>query len=351
VAVLERLGIADVVGGAPFYGVRYYADGLVAEGRFPAASGVPAAGRGQRRRHLDQVLFAAAAATSGVTARTGMRVDAPLWERGRVAGLIVAGQECRAPLLVAADGARSHLRRLLGLDGPAPHGRRVGMRMHFRLAVGQIQPPWVEVFLGHGYELYVTPLPDQEILVAGLAEPTCLAGGAEAGLRRWVAEQPVLHARLAGAEQRSVLLGMSPLGLRARAGVTSSVVLLGDAAGSLDPITGGGMAQALLSAELLARYVSRYWGAGDDWLWEYDRARRALLWDERLLTQVVLGLAAHPLLARQTLRLLNTMPTFFSYLLGIAGGIRGIGACGSAALCSKPFRITRRGRAGSTSEM
>jgi flavin-dependent dehydrogenase len=340
VGVLERLGLADAVGGAPFSGVRYYADGLVAEGRFPAITGVPATGRGQRRHHLDQVLFAAAAATSGVTARTGMRVDAPLWERGRVAGLIVAGQERRAPLVVAADGAHSRLRRQIGLDGLPPQRWRVGMRTHFRLAVGQVQPPWVEVFLGHAYELYVTPLPDQEILVAGLAERACLAGGAEACLRRWVAEQPVLHARLAGAEQRSVLLGMSPLGLRARAGVTSSVVLLGDAAGSLDPITGGGMAQALLSAELLARYVSRYCGAGDDWLWEYDRARRALLWDERLLTQVVLGLAAHPLLARQTLRLLNTMPAFFSHLLGIAGGIRGTGACGSAALCSKPSRIT-----------
>jgi flavin-dependent dehydrogenase len=331
VGVLERLGLADAVGGAPFSGVRYYADGLVAEGRFPAITGIPATGRGQRRHHLDQVLFAAAAATSGVTARTGMRVDAPLWERGRVAGLIVAGQERRAPLVVAADGAHSRLRRQIGLDGLPPQRWRVGMRAHFRLAVGQVQPPWVEVFLGHGYELYVTPLPDQEILVAGLAERASLAGGAEACLRRWVAEQPVLHARLAGAEQRSVLLGMSPLGLRARAGVTSSVVLLGDAAGSLDPITGGGMAQALLSAELLARYMSRYCGAGDDWLWEYDGARRALLWDERLLTQVVLGLAAHPLLARQILRLLNTLPAFFSHLLGIAGGIRGIGACGSAA--------------------
>jgi flavin-dependent dehydrogenase len=277
VAVLERLGIADAVGGAPFYGVRYYVDGLVAEGRFPAASGVPAAGRGQRRRHLDQVLFAEAAATSGVTARTGMRVDAPLWEHGRVVGLIVAGQEYRAPLVVAADGAHSHLRRLLGLDGPSPRRQRVGVRTHIRLAAGQVQPAWVEVFLGHGYELYVTPLPDQEILVAGLAEHACLAGGAEACLRRWVAEQQILHTRLAGAKQRSVLLGMSPLGLRARAGVTSSVVLLGDAAGSLDPITGGGMAQALLSAELLARYVSWYWGAGDDWLREYDRAPRAAL--------------------------------------------------------------------------
>jgi hypothetical protein len=45
-AVLERLGLADAVGGVPFYGVRYYAGSLVAEGRFPTVAGIPASGRG-----------------------------------------------------------------------------------------------------------------------------------------------------------------------------------------------------------------------------------------------------------------------------------------------------------------
>jgi menaquinone-9 beta-reductase len=321
VGALMRLGLADAIGGAPFYGVRYYMDGLVAEGRFPAASGVPAAGRGQRRRHLDQVLFAAAAATSGVSARTGMRVDAPLWERERVVGLIVAGQERRAPLVVVADGARSHLRRLLGLDSPSPRRRRLGVRAHFRLAHGHVQPPWVEIFLGQGYELYVTPLPEGEILVAGLAEQGRLIGGAEASLLRWVGEQPLLRARLEGAERRTALRGMSPLSCRARAGVTPGAVLLGDAAGCLDPITGGGMAQALLSAELLAHAITQRRCSSDTWLWAYDRARQMLLRDERLLTQAVLELAAHPWLARQALRVLRAMPALFSSLIGIAGGV------------------------------
>ena len=46
-----------------------------------------------------------------------------------------------------------------------------------------------------------------------------------------------------------------------------------------------------------------------------------LLWDERLLTQAVLELAAHPWLARQTLRLLGAMPALFSPLIGVAGGV------------------------------
>jgi len=321
VGVLERLGLADAVGGAPFYGVRYYADGLIAEGRFPTVAGVPATGRGQRRRHLDQVLFAAAATTSGVSAQTGMRVEAPLWERGRVAGLVVAGQKRRARLVVAADGAHSQLRRLLALDGMSPRRWRVGVRTHFRLAPGQVQPPWVEIFLGQGYELYVTPLPQGEILVAGLAEHDRVVDGAEASVRRWLTEQPVLRKRLAGAECRTPLRGMSPLSSRARAGVAPGAVLLGDAAGCLDPITGGGMAQALLSAELLAHAITQRRCPSDTWLWAYDRKRRALLRDERLLTQVVLTLASHPWMARQTLRLLRAVPALFSSLIGVAGGV------------------------------
>lgn len=64
VAVLERLELAEAVGGAPFYGVRYHFGGRTAEGRFPEVCGLPIFGRGQRRRHLDEVLFRAAAATT-----------------------------------------------------------------------------------------------------------------------------------------------------------------------------------------------------------------------------------------------------------------------------------------------
>ena len=324
VGVLERLGLADAVGGAPFYGVRYYTGTLIAEGRFPAVAGVPTTGRGQRRRHLDQLLFATAAATPGVTARTGMRVEAPLREGSRVVGLRVGGEPRRAPLVVIADGLHSPLRRQLGLEGRPARRERVGVRTHFGLAPGQTQPPWVEVFIGQGYELYVTPLPANEILVAALAERAAFVGGAAAALRRWISMQPILAARLEGAEQRTAPIGMAPLASSASAGVMPGAVLLGDAAGFLDPITGGGMAQALLTAELLATYLVERRGGYDAWLWAYERERQALLRDYRLLTRLVLGLAAHPWLAHQTLRLLQAIPALFSHLVGVATGARSL---------------------------
>jgi flavin-dependent dehydrogenase len=322
VAALDRMGLREAVGGVPFVGVRYHAGPLVAAGRFPSIDGQTAVGVGQRRWRLDEALFNAAAATAGVTARTGLSVDGPLCEGGRVVGCEVGGRSQRAALVVAADGLHSRVRKLLGLDAPPARRVRVGLRTHFLLAQGKEQPPWVEVFLGHRHELYVTPLPHGEVLVAGLAERDALGGNADAALDDWICAQSVLAERLEGAEQLTRVAGRSPLSQAALVGVGPGVALLGDAAGFLDPITGGGMAQALLTAELLARHIVRGLGTGDAWLWAYEAERRALLKDYGLLTQAVLALADQPRLARFVLTLLRGTPPAMSHLVGVAGGVR-----------------------------
>src|SRR5207245_1045962 len=166
---------------------------------------------------------------------TGMAADAPFCENGRVAGLLVGGEPRRAALVVAADGVHSRMRHLLGLNKPQRR-KRFGTRAHFRLGPGQTQPPWVDVFVCPGYELYVTPLPEKEVLVAGLTYAGALSEPIEQAFHRWWRAQPVLAARLEGAEQVSSLMGTSPLSGNARAGVAPGIVLLGDAAGFLDPI-------------------------------------------------------------------------------------------------------------------
>jgi len=325
VAALDRLSLRETVGGAPFVGVRYHSGSLVAEGRFPPIHGQPSTGIGQRRWRLDEVLFNVAATTNGVRARMGCPVSRPLVEFGRVVGCEVEGRPVRASLVVAADGLHSRLRSALGLDAPLARHVRVGLRTHFRLAPGREQPPWVEIFLGHRHELYVTPLPDREVLVAGLAARDSLRRDARAALRDWIRAQPALAERLQGAVQLSPIAGRSPLSQDASCGVAPGAVLLGDAAGFLDPISGGGMAQGLLTAELLAGYITRYLSAGDAWLWEFERERRQMLRDYRLLTQAMLLLARHPRAAHLSLALLRFLPAAFDHLVGVAGGTRHLG--------------------------
>ena len=329
VAVLDRLGLASAVGGVPLSGVRYHFRGRTATGPFPSANGVAVTGLAQRRAVLDRVLFETAAATPGVTARTRALVERPIVDRGRVIGLMVNGSARRAPLTVAADGARSPLRRALGLDRPARH-RRVGMRAHFQLAAGTEVAPWVDILLGEQHELYVTALPRGEMLVAALANARAFDAPAESLFDRWCRGQRWLADRLRGARRVTRLRGASSLTVRAKRGVGPGVVLLGDAAGSLDPITGGGMTHALECAELLARHAPRAIDEGDGWLGAFERRRRALLFDYALLTRGLLELARHPVAIGLVLAALEAWPGVMSHLVGVAGGTRSLfGAGGS----------------------
>jgi hypothetical protein len=86
------------------------------------------------------------------------------------------------------------------------------------------------------------------------------------------------------------------------------------------------MAQALLTAELLAPFVEKALadgGArGDRWLRQFDRQRRALLRDYHLLTKFVLFLVGRPRLARAMMQLMRRSPRMMAHLIGVAGGVR-----------------------------
>jgi 2-polyprenyl-6-methoxyphenol hydroxylase-like FAD-dependent oxidoreductase len=320
VSALRRLGVADGGDGAEFYGVRYHTGSRVAVGRFPASAEHGDRGRAQRRVVLDQCLFGLAACTGGVTAHPGVAVEGPAFEHARVAGVVVNGCVHRAALVVAADGAHSRMRHRLGLNLPVPR-TRVGARRHYRLPNGAA-PPWVDIFLGRSHEFYVTPLPGHEVLVALLVEADAVETPLEPLFDRWRAEPRALRELLAGAEPISALQA-TPLAAAARRGFAPGVVLLGDAAGFLDPITGGGMAQALVTSERLAHYIKSY-GAehADAWLPSFERERQSLLRDYRLLTRGVLALARRPALARAALAGLSWAPPLFSHLVGVSAGTR-----------------------------
>ncbi len=319
VAALEKLGLDTRNLGAEFYGIRYQFQDRVAEGRFPEMRG-GAPGRGMRRRDLDAALAHLASQTNGVEFHAGVRVSEPLLHHGRVTGLLVEGQPVTARLVVASDGAQSRLRHALGLTLPARR-RRIGMRMHFRRAAGFPAQTHVEIFLGRGYELYVTPLPQDEFLVAALAESEALQGPLEEAFRGWWQLHSSLAARIRAAEPVSDLLATSPLSGRARQRFLPGFVLLGDAAGFTDPITGGGMTQALQTAHLLAHHLAAARGWNEAVLAAYDREREVSLRDYRRVTAGVLWLARHPRLIGPALGAMRGAPRFFSHLLGVSGGV------------------------------
>jgi flavin-dependent dehydrogenase len=320
VGVLRGLELADDVAGRPLTGVHYHLTGGSVRSGFGAGNEPsPPHGIGQKRLHLDATLWAAAARTSGVRATAGARVDELLHERDRVTGVVVNGEPRRACLVVAADGSSSRLRRKLGLERLA-QPRRVGIRTHFRRPRDAKPLSDIEIFLRHGYELYVTPLPNDEVLVAALAHEHAAAGNLRAGFRGWLAREPLLQGWLEGATQTSELMGRAPLVSSTRGREPAGLILIGDAAASVDPITAGGLSLALQSADLLARHAVELLTGSPLARRRFERARAQAIRVHRWLGAGLLALAGRPHLAELARRGFCAHPRTMQALVALAGG-------------------------------
>ncbi|MFD0562311.1 NAD(P)/FAD-dependent oxidoreductase [Kitasatospora saccharophila] len=284
VRALERLGVD--VEGRPFAGIRYLsADGArTAEARFRTGHGL-----GVRRTALHAAL-ADRAEQLGVH-RLAARADGLQLTRHAVT---VGGSTARH--LIAADGLHSPVRRALGLHRPGPdrHPARYGQRRHFSVR------PWsdlVEVHWSRHAEAYVTPVADGTVGVAVL-------GTERLPYDRQLAAFPALLERLGDAPAGPVR-GAGPLRQRAGARVHGRVLLVGDAAGYLDALTGEGVALALASAEAAVRCLAAGRPAG------YERAWRRATRRYRLLTAALLAARHHPRLGPRIVPLAAALPPLF----------------------------------------
>jgi flavin-dependent dehydrogenase len=312
VRALDALGARALLGpddASPLAELRWCEpDGAGAVLRLPAPGGL-----GVRRTALSAAL-AARARAAGAELRAGEEALRHRREPGAAVVVTPAG-ELRARLLVAADGLGSPVRRREGLDVARPRaGGRCGLRRHVAVA------PWsagVEVHFAPGVEAYVTPAGRARVGVAFLFER-----GAEARWETLLARFPALAARLAGAAPASAPRGAGPFARAARARVADRLVLLGDAAGYLDAVTGEGISLALACAlglaDLLPEALAR--GATAEALRPYDRLWARHYRPYAAWTRLVLALARRPALRRRVLALAGRRPAPFEALVARAVG-------------------------------
>ncbi|GII79191.1 oxidoreductase [Sphaerisporangium rufum] len=281
-AALAALGVRPA--GHPLRGIRYLDPRGGAEAPFRAGPGL-----GVRRTTLHAALHARAA-------EVGVRVEAGRVEDVRQGPDSVRAAGMRARWLVAADGLHSPLRRRLGLELPAGGDRRYGLRRHYAV------PPWsgfVEVHWAPRGEAYVTPVGGGLVGVAVLSAERHGYDGHLAGF-------PALLDRLAGAAPATPVRGAGPMRQRARARVAGRVLLVGDAAGYVDALTGEGVSLAVLSARALAGCLRA--GRPE----AYERAWRRLSRRHRALTGALLAARRHPASARLIVPAARRLPAVFA---------------------------------------
>lgn len=311
-AELKSLGLGDPPG-ARVAGLRYISpSGASAVVRFDEAGLGP--GWVVHRDLFDRWLLLHARATSNVRIRQATQVeDVAVNDSG------VEAAGIRAKFIVGADGQKSVLHRRLPFRCITPRRHRIGMSAVVR---GYPATDTVDVYLGAGGEAYVGPAGPDQASVALLLEQGVRA-------KDVLSRIPALR----DVELLRPFIGIGPLGSSVTPAVHDRMLLIGDAAGAVDPITGEGMSLALLSARPAADAIEEAIGTGDMGALErYARTRGKLMEPARRLAELLLVAARHPWLAERAVRSLATKRGLFARLLRAACGVEPLGILAPARL-------------------
>jgi flavin-dependent dehydrogenase len=284
-AVRALRGLGVQVDGYPIRGIRYLDGDQRASAQFRDGPGI-----GVRRTELHRALL------REVQARGVPMLRRPVGHIRQYVGSVgAAGVSAR--YLAAADGLHSPIRRQLGLQRRPrrKHLPRWGLRQHFALA------PWtdfVEVHWSAQAEAYVTPVGPNLVGVA-------ILGGGRGSFTAQLAAFPALLDRLPSRGVTEVR-GAGPLRQQVRRRVSGRVLLVGDAAGYVDALTGEGIALALTSAAALVDCVAR------DRPHDYERQWRVCSRRYRLVTETLLWAGGRPRLRRAIVPAAARAPGLFA---------------------------------------
>jgi len=219
------------------------------------------------RRDLDAALLRAAVG-AGVRFEDGVIVRGPMVDEGdgapRVCGAVFAGRDGRdvrvpAPLVIAADGRRSRLALSLGLTAHPRRPRRWAIGAYFEGVAGVTSFGEMHVRRGRYIGVArVSPSLTNVCLVVpdhrspGEGDPDRRLADPAALLRSQLSRDRLLADRFVAARMVTPPAVLGPLAVDARAAGMRGLLLAGDAAGFIDPMTGDGLRFAVRGGELAA---------------------------------------------------------------------------------------------------
>jgi menaquinone-9 beta-reductase len=308
---LGRLGLSEVVRacGTPLRGVRLHTAGapMLELPFFGTALACT-------RERLDAALLVEAQRAGAEIVRG--RVDDLLWSDGRVAGVRVRApggetHDLPARWAIGADGIGSTVALRAGLARATSRPPRFAIGGHYS-GVADLDA-WVEMYARNGAYAAFNPLgPEFANVLLVMPKARFAAWTADIDRRLDDAVSAMTGGRHALPATRRIgsRVAIGPLTHAVRAPVARGLILVGDAAGFLDPFTGQGLYLAFASAESAAAAVASAAGerARETRAFEtYARRRgRDVAARERLARLVRLLIDVGPLARRAAVRLERT---------------------------------------------
>jgi flavin-dependent dehydrogenase len=264
------------------------------------------------RAGLDALLLDRARA-AGARIRTGVTVERLRLasDRAWVDATDVADPvDFLGRVVVGADGLRSRVAAAAGVTRRAALGPRAALTFHVpdvRANPDGHAPDARMCTFDDGYA-GLAPVPGERVNV-GIVLGRSWFGRLRRAGGRGVARQvlralPIVGDRaLADVEPQDRVAGVMPLGHAVARRAGASWVLVGDAAGFLDPFTGEGLHRAIVSAELAAHEIDALIrGRPGATLEAYERAMRSQFATKDLVCGIVQGFLGRPKLFEYTAR-------------------------------------------------
>jgi flavin-dependent dehydrogenase len=257
-AMLDRLGVSDAIRSRalPVTGMTVTGPGGA---RIVGTYGRGIGGLAITRCELDRLLLDEAI-------RAGARFDPDVVVRApvlssdgkRVVGVRVATgaqrHDMRARMVIAADGRASRLAFNLGLAQFAPYPRRWAFGTYYTDAEGVTSCGEMHI-RPDGY-IGVAQLPDGLTNVCVVRELQSIVRPQRLEVEQVIETalnvDSLLHERFVRARRVSDTTVLGPLAIDSRAAGVPGLLLAGDAAGFIDPMTGDGLRFAIRGAELAA---------------------------------------------------------------------------------------------------
>ena len=232
------------------------------------------------REVFDQVLFEKAV-RAGADVRQNATVKKLLWEDGRVVGVEVEQRGPKNPssppapvafgssLVVGADGAYSVVAREVGIKQLDERHYCAGLRAYYEGVTGFHRLNHVELHFVEeaipGY-FWIFPMADGRANV-GIGMLSRAIKRKDVRLKETLAaciRHPRFRERFENARPIGPVRGWGlPLGSKPRPMAGDGWMLVGDAASLIDPFTGEGIGNAMISGELVAKWTSKAKAAGD----------------------------------------------------------------------------------------
>jgi flavin-dependent dehydrogenase len=329
-SIVDRLGVGSEVRACalPITGMTVTAPGAEVSGDYPDGL----RGMSLTRRCLDQLLLNAAG-DAGVCIDTGVAVSEPVIERDRIVGVRLArrgGDVLRARVVIAADGRGSRLAARVNLSSYAPAPRRWAFGAYFSRVLRMTAHG--EMHIRRGVYIGVAPLPggltNVAVVLEGLMEGRRVRTDAPYGVadqqtivRRVLNADAVLRDRFAVATQVSPVTVLGPLAVNARAAGCPGLLLAGDAAGFVDPMTGDGLRFALRGGELAAHAALDELASGRPGHASLERQRRREFSTKWRVNRALRAMVASPGAVGLASLVSNWWSGPVEYLIQLAGDV------------------------------